>query len=420
MPEIKNKILRGDKVIWRVYFLFIFISIVEVFSAMGKEIAGGSFLPFFLRHFVWLVFGFIACFIVHRYDYRKITRWLKFLLIVSIVLVFVPYLQAAFSHSSLSTARWIKINLGFYLLQFQPSEIAKYITIFYTCMLMANNQERIEDKKVFYSLVIPLILVCLIVFWSNFSTSVLIFITCFILMRIGGVRKKYLYLLLLVGVGIVGLALLLAVISPEIASKIGRLGTVLSRIKGATITDIGVLNQSNQSLTAIATGGLLGRGIGNSIQSRFLDEAHNDFIFSIILEEGGIWLGGIVILLYITLLYRMMKITRNAKGYFAAMSCWGMGVVITLQAVTNMSVAVGLIPVTGQTLPFISYGGTSFVIASAFLGMIINISETVEQTENKPKEKKVEQIDNDTNDNIVQDTETLPEQDKEVSNESNN
>ncbi len=420
MSNAKNKILRGDRVIWRVYFLFIFISIVEVFSAMGKEIAGGNFLAFFLKHFIWLALGFIFCFISHRIDYRKITRILRFLLIISIVFVCVPYLQAAFGHYSLSTARWIKLNLGFYILQFQPSELAKYITIFYTCMIMANNQDRIEDKKVFYSLVIPLILVCLIVFWSNFSTSVLIFITCFILMRIGGVKRKYLYLLLLVGAVLVGLALLLAVIFPEIASKIGRLGTVLSRIRGATITDIGVLNQSNQSLTAIATGGLLGRGIGNSIQSRFLDEAHNDFIFSIILEEGGIWLGGLVILLYIILLYRMMKITRNTKGYFAAMACWGMGVVITLQAITNMSVAVGLIPVTGQTLPFISYGGTSFVIASIFLGMIINISETAEQEENKPKEIKVEQNNEEIKDNIVQDIDNPITKEKEVSNESNN
>ncbi|MGP1514675.1 MAG: FtsW/RodA/SpoVE family cell cycle protein [Bacteroidales bacterium] len=381
MSNVKTKILKGDKVIWTVYFFFIIISITEVFSAMGKEVAGGSFLPLILRHIVWLFIGVICCFIFHRIDYRKITSILKVLLFVSIILVCVPYLQATFNHLPLSTARWIRLNLFFYNLQFQPSEMVKYTIIFYMCMIMANNQEKIKDKTIFYSLIIPLSIVCGIVFWSNFSTCGLIFITCFILMRIGGVNKKYLYVMLCCLIALLGLLLLIASFSDEFASKIGRLATVLSRTQSHSNTDYTILNQSNQSLTAIATGGLFGRGIGNSIQSRFLDEAHNDFIFSIILEEGGILLGLVVIFLYIILLYRLMRITRNTHGYFAAMACLGFGIAITMQAIVNMCVAVDLIPVTGQTLPFISYGGTSFVIASIFLGIVINMSKTIENKE---------------------------------------
>lgn len=344
---------------------------------MGKEIGGGSFLPLLLRHIIWLIIGFVCCFLFHRTDYRKITKILKVLLWFSIILTCVPYLQALFNHTTVSMARWIRINLGFYNLQFQPSEIAKYVTLFYICMIMANNQDHIEDKKVFYSLMIPLFIVCGIVFWSNFSTSVLIFITSFILMRIGGVRKKYLYTMLLCLVVFIGILLTIARYSPEFASKIGRLGTILARTEGHTRIDYRALTQTNLSLTAIATSGLIGRGIGNSIQSRFLDEAHNDFIFSIILEEGGILLGGFIILLYIILLYRMFKTARNIDGYFGSMACLSMGIIITLQTLINMSVAVGLIPVTGQTLPFISYGGTSFVFASIFLGITLNITKKV-------------------------------------------
>ncbi|MBR1774054.1 MAG: FtsW/RodA/SpoVE family cell cycle protein [Bacteroidales bacterium] len=375
-----SSLLRGDKIMWSVYFLFIIISIVEVFSAMGKEVVNNNFLPLLLRHTIFLLIGFICCYIFHRTDYRKITRWLTFLLYLSIALTCVPYLMAALNSETLSTARWIRLHLPFLNLQFQPSEIAKYAVLLYICSVMAANQERIETKEIFFKALFPLLLVCMTVFWSNFSTTVLIFVTGFLIMRIGGINKRYLYLTLLILVGLLGMLLLIAKLNPEFASKIGRLATIVSRTEGHTSADYSEITQANQALTAVATGGLLGRGIGNSIQSRFLEEGHNDFIFSIILEEGGIWLGGLIIFLYVILLYRMFKAARNIDGYFGSMACLAIGILITLQTLINMSVAVGLIPVTGQTLPFISYGGTSFIFASIFLGMIINITISSEQS----------------------------------------
>ena len=211
-------------------------------------------------------------------------------------------------------------------------------------------------------------------------------------MYIGGVNKKYLFTTLLVLIIGLGFMILLAYIVPEVANKIGRLSTIIGRAEGYSTSDFTQITQRNQALIAVATGGILGVGIGNSVQSRFLDEGHNDFIFSIILEEGGIWLGIIIIMLYIILLYRMFKTAKTISGSFGALCSCAMGIVITLQAVINMSVAVGLIPVTGQTLPFISYGGTSFVFASIFLGIIINISYNAEVMSN-------ENIDNYESDN---------------------
>ena len=382
MTVAKNKILGGDKIIWIVYILFIFISIVEVFASMGRKVGGASFVPTLGFHCLWLFIGFVCCFIMHKIDYRNVTKWLKVLLIISIVLTCVPYIVAHFSNEGLSTARWIRLDFGFYKLQFQPSEIAKYIIIFYLCSIMASKQAQIATKEVFWSCMIPLGIVCGIVFWSNFSTSLLIFVTSFLLMRIGGVNKKYLYLTILILGSIIGILLLIAYYAPEFVEKIGRIGTAAGRITGKANTDYTQITQPNQALIAVATGGLLGVGIGHSTQSWFLKEGHNDFIFSIILEEGGMWLGGFIILLYIILLYRMFRIARNIDGYFGAMACLGLGIVITLQALINMSVAVGLIPVTGQTLPFISYGGTSFVFASVFLGLILNISKKMEKIQN--------------------------------------
>ena len=404
MKIVRSKILQGDKIIWSVYILFIFISIVEVFSSMGKEVASGSFVPMLRRHCLWLLIGFICCFIAHKSDYRKLSKYLNILLGVSLTLICIPYFAALVKNEPLSLARWIKIPFPLMNLQFQPSEIAKYVIIFYISSVMASNQLKIDSKEIFWRLMIPLGLVCGIVFWSNFSTTVLIFATCFLLMRIGGVNRKYLYLTLAVLIVVFGLMLLMAYLSPDVAHRVGRLGTIVSRTEGHSATDISQITQSNQALMAVATGGLLGRGIGNSIQSSFLEEGHNDFIFSIILEEGGIWLGGFIILLYIILLYRMFKTAKSVNGYFGAMACCGMGIVITLQALINMSVAVGLIPVTGQTLPFISYGGTSFVFASIFLGVVINISKRAE--EGTEKEENLQEITPEENDTAFEENKT--------------
>lgn len=380
MARIKGKILRGDAGIWTFYIALIFISAVEVLSAMGKLIGQGSYWPLFIRHYAWLAVGFAACWIFHTIDYRKITRYLKLLLIVSIVLVILPYFVALINHQSISVARWIRIPMGLLTFQFQPSEITKYITIFYIACGMASNQDKIKSKEVFWSLMLPLLLVCGLIFISNFSTTILIFVTCFILMWLGRVNGKYLTLTAVVLVAGLALLLLIAYVNSDVAG-FGRLGTVISRLSGRMDNDFTEINQINQALIAVSTGGLAGSGIGQSVQSRFLEEGHNDFIFSIILEEGGLWLGGFVILFYIVLIYRMFMVARRAQGYFGLFACLGFAIVMALQTLINMGVAVGLLPVTGQTLPFISYGGTSFLFASICLGIVLNISRTADTTE---------------------------------------
>ena len=389
MKIIKSKILQGDKIIWSVYILFIFISIVEVFSSMSKMVidtSDGSYMPMLVKHCMLLLTGFICCFVVHKTDYTKLSRYMNILLVFSVGLLFATLISAKISGNT-SAARWISIP---YVGQFQPSEIAKYVIIFYLSSLMASHQQDIDSKEVYWRMMIPLGIVCLLIFFENFSTAVLIFVTCFVLMFIGGVNRKLWLYTLLVLVGVILLAVLTARTAPQVLSMLPRGGTWVARLQNFGDDDYTQITQRNLALMAVSTGGLAGRGIGNTIQARFLDEGHNDFIFSIILEEGGIWFGTVIVLLYIILLYRMLKTARNASGYFGSLACIGMGLVITLQAFINMAVAVGMAPVTGQTLPFISYGGTSFVFASIFLGVIINISKKSGE-DNREEEVKTEE-----------------------------
>ncbi len=206
--------------------------------------------------------------------------------------------------------------------------------------------------------------------------------------------------------------------SPE---TLERSETWVNRVEGFIYNDPDDNTQGNNATMAIATGGLIGRGIGNTTQGRFLSESHNDFIFAIILEEGGVLYGIVIMLLYFILFYRSVKIANNARGLFGRYTAIGIGLVFSLQAVINMAVATTLIPVTGQTLPFISYGGTSFVISSAALGIMLNISAESKKYENKKKlEQAIAERDEEGFEEGVAIAENNIDDSKTEENESNN
>ena len=192
----------------------------------------------------------------------------------------------------------------------------------------------------------------------------------------------------------VGLFLCLSVlglykVNPDILE---RSGTWYSRVNLWLNSDREEITQPNTATMAIATGGLLGKGIGNTTQGRFLSESHNDFIFAIILEEGGIIFGIVVAGLFFVLFYRSLKISRNARGLFGRYASVGIGFMIVFQALVNMMVATGLLPVTGQTLPFISYGGTSLLVSSAALGIMLNISVESAKSQDGETERRSEEM----------------------------
>lgn len=360
--------LKGDKVIWMIFLLFVAISILEVYSTLGKEVFDNHKSPtsMFGKHIFLLLLGTVVLYLTHNIKYKFFSRFSKIGLYVSIALLTVTLLIGTIGGKA--AARWIAIP---FVGQFQPSEIVKIILIVYIARLLALYQDNIKSKEVFKKLIIPIIIVCLLIFPENFSTAAILFAVCFIMMFIGRVSLKYLSILPIILFGFLFIVFIVNAINPDL---IDRFMTWSNRISDWYYVDLDAITQPNLARMAISTGGFFGKFLGNTEQARFLSESHNDFIFAIIIEEGGMIFGVILMALYMILLYRGIIIARRSKGYFGAFCSIGLIVMIVFQAMINMFVATSLTPVTGQTLPFISYGGTSFLFSCVALGIVLSIS----------------------------------------------
>ncbi len=375
MKERFVKYFKGDTAIWLIIIILSIISMLTVYSATGTlayKKMGGNTSYFLVRHLAFLVFGMGITFVVHNISYKFYFSLSKILLIISIPLL----AFTLFNGLSLNEAsRWITIpGTG---LSFQTSDFAKFALIMYVSRLLAANQENIADFK---AVVRPVLFwtgaVCLLILPANFSTAAMMFIICIILLFIGRARLKH--LLAICAICLVGLAIFISVI--WFFPQYGRLGTWKSRIEsfiGISQNTADDNYQANQSKIAIVNGGLFGKGPGNSIQRNFLPHPYSDFIYSIIVEEYGLIGGFVVLLLYLFLLYRVGIIVRKSERTFPAFLSIGLAFSLVFQALINMGVAVNIFPVTGQTLPFVSMGGTSIIFSSIALGIILSVSRSV-------------------------------------------
>ncbi|HHT04207.1 MAG TPA: FtsW/RodA/SpoVE family cell cycle protein [Bacteroidales bacterium] len=361
--------IKGDKIIWMVFLLLMAISCLEVYSTLGKTVyekQGGTPIGMFTKHLFILFLGTCVLYAVHHIKYTYFSRFAKMGLLFSFGILIVTLLIGSLGDKA--AARWLTIPL---IGQFQPSEIVKIVLIVYVARGLALYQDKIKTWDVFKKLILVIGGICILIFPENFSTAAILFVICFLMMFIGRINLKYLgMILLIVLIGMVSVFTVLQT-KPDLLS---RGGTWVNRIEEFRNPDKTAITQSNQSQMAIATGGFFGKFVGNTTQARFLSESHNDFIFAIIIEEGGVLLGIVVIALYLILLYRGIQVARRSKGYFGAFCAIGLTIMIVFQALINMFVATGLAPVTGQTLPFISYGGTSFLFSCIALGIVLSIS----------------------------------------------
>lgn len=370
--------IKGDKIIWMVFLLLIAISCLEVYSTIGKTVyekQGGTPMGMFSKHLFILFLGTCVMYAVHHIKYTYFSRFAKMGIIISFALLSVTLLLGSLGGKS--AARWVLIPL---IGQFQPSEIVKIILIVYVARVLALYQDKIKSLDVFKKLMMVIGGICILIFPENFSTAAILFGICFLMMFIGRINLKYLGLIVLVGV--IGIVSIFSVLQSK-PDLLSRGGTWVNRIEEFRNPDKTAITQSNQAQMAIATGGFFGKFVGNTTQARFLSESHNDFIFAIIIEEGGVILGLVIIILYLILLYRGIQVARRSKGYFGAFCAIGLTIMIVFQALINMFVATGITPVTGQTLPFISYGGTSFLFSCIALGIVLSISAEA----NKDQEK---------------------------------
>jgi cell division protein FtsW len=384
MKKRLQKYLGGDRVIWIVVLILSIYSLLSVYSSSGILVfrnPGTSPAHFIAKHAVFLIAGLIMIYIVHRIPYRYFSKLSQIFLIIAIPLLVVTLI---FGEDINRASRWLEIPLiG---MSFQPSDFAKLALIMYVARVLSQEQDNIQDfYRAFLPIIIPVGIVCLLIMPENLSTSLILFATCVILMFTGRIRTRYLVVLFLAGTLILGSYVTIVILT----EKEGRVGTWENRVIGFLDKDTENY-QVEQAKIAIASGGLFGKFPGNSTQRNFLPHPYSDFIYAVIIEEYGLLLGGIpILLLYLILLYRAGVMLRKSTRAFPAFLAVGLTVGLVLQAMIHMAVAVNLLPVTGQPLPMISMGGTSMMFTCISLGMILSVSKGLtEQGEDEEQEQE--------------------------------
>ena len=410
-----NKKLRGDRVIWIVAVLLGIISVIVVYSAtsaLAVSKYSGNTGKVLMKHVGMLLFGFVMMIGASRINYKHYAKIALLLMIPCLALL---VYTLVFGRNINDASR--SINVGGF--SFQPSEMAKIILITYLArqlVMMGDSMYRFKDFLL--KLALPILVTAALIFSENLSTAVILVAVCIVLLFIG--RVKFLHILALVGLCVAGMgmyllfdavktsnnkhtkkehteALTIGAANGDVKEKQNRIQTWSNRIKsmGEDKESIDPFDDKHMQRTyaniAVASGSLFGKGPGKSEQRNFLPHPYSDFIYAIIIEEYGL-LGGIVVLmLYIFLFTRVIRIIGKRPLTFGGLMAFGLGFLIILQAMVNMGVSIGLLPVTGQPLPFVSMGGTSLMATGLILGMILSVTRSMEEEE-MTKEQEIEAI----------------------------
>lgn len=368
--------LKGDKVIWAVVFMLSVVSVLSVYSSTGLLAyleQGGNTEYYLLKHLAIMLLGWGLIYISHLVKYTYYSRLSTLALYTAIPLL---VLTMIIGTSRNEAARWLSIPI--INIDFQTSDFAKLALIMYVARMLSRKQEQIKDfKSAFVPIMLPIIIVCGLIMPSNLSTAMILFATCLALMFVGRMNLKYIGSL--IAIGLVGLTLIVVILANS--GDGGRVGTWKNR----ALTFVGMKEnpdltfQSDQAKIAVATGGVFGKLPGNSTQRNILPQAYSDFIYAIIIEEYGMIGGVFILLLYLILLYRGLRIATKCEKTFGALLGLGVSFILVFQAIIHMAITVGLFPVTGQPLPMVSMGGTSLWFTSIAIGIMLSISRTTEK-----------------------------------------
>ena len=368
--------IRGDKVIWAVVILLSVFSLLTVYSSTGTlayKYQSGNTEYYMLKHLIILLFGFLIMYLTHLIKFTYFSRIFQIALYIAVPLL----VLTLFVGLDLNEAKRV-LPLPFHL-TFQTSDLAKLTLIMYLARLLSKKQDRIKDfKSAFVPMMIPVLIICGLILPANFSTAAMLFATSLVIMFIGRVSLKYIFSLIGIGVVSFTLLLLLASVYPDLLPRANTWGARLTAFTDKDNIDSDKNYQVEQAKIAIASGGVLGKFPGNSTQRNFLPHPYSDFIFAIFVEEYGLLGGAFLVLLYLILLFRVVRIVTKIPRNFGAFMTMGVGFSLVFQAMINMAVAVNLIPVTGQPLPLISMGGTSIWFTSIALGIILSVSKEID------------------------------------------
>ena len=370
---LKNINLKGDKVIWGVIISLSLFSVLLVYSTAGWE--------YLFSHLIKLSVGLFFLYQVHKIKFKYFAKIGVLGFVISIILLLLVFVIGVTVNGA---SRWLSIA-G---VQFQPSDIAKLSILLFMARQLSKYRHEIKDFKFLFLYVLaPLIVICSLILPNNFSTSALIFLNGLVLMFVAKVNIKY--IASIIGLGIFGALFIygIAKLSPELSNKImPRSATWVSRVDSYFNTkEVKKLDQDyqqQQALVAIYNGGFSGVGPGKSTQRNILPYSSSDFIFAIMVEEYGLLIGAIFpMLLYLILFYRALRISTKIASVFGGLICVGLMFSLVFQAFVNMLVSVGVLPVTGQTLPLISMGGTSILFTCITLGIVLSVSNDTSDRE---------------------------------------
>lgn len=377
--------LKGDRAIWALVAILAIFSFMPVYSASTNlvyVVGNGSTMGHLVKHAVLLLMGFSIMFGVHKIPYRYFAGGAVLMYPVVIVLLIYTLFQGT-TIGGANASRWIRLPiLG---VGFQTSTLASIVLLVFVARYISLNKDKtIVFKESFFQLWLPIGLALALILPANFSTTAIMFFLILILVFLGGYPLKYISYI--VGFGIVGLGLFILTVKafPHLSNRVS---TWEKRIENFSNSDNKEGYQVEKAKIAIATGGVTGRGPGKSVQKNFLPQSSSDFIYAIIIEEYGLIGGFVVLFLYFMLLMRILVTAKKAGTVFGTMLVVSIGIPIIFQAMVNMAVATNIFPVTGQTLPLISSGGTSIWMTCFGLGIILSVSSANEVTEEQLEEE---------------------------------
>jgi cell division protein FtsW len=360
--------LRGDRYIWLIAGLLMLASTLLVYSATGSlaHRQRNSDTEYFLfRHIGISGLGLILMFAVHHIPYKYFGRIAQFGWIPAILLLLYTLMKGTELNDA---SRWVEIPLlG---VSFQSSEWARFAIVLFLARFLSRHQDEIDQwKAIFLPLILPVGLTFLLIAPDNLSSAALFLLVVLLMLGVGSVRFKHLFVLIFGCAFFISTFVAITYHFDWFRSK-----TWVSRIETFLSSDLSTEpEQITHARIAIVTGGLLGKGPGKSTQRNFLPQAYNDFIYATLLEEYGIVGGAVICILYLGLLFRVLRAIHRSDNLFGSLMAAGLTMMLTVQALANMAVAVGLVPVTGQSLPLVSWGGTSVLFTCISLGIILSV-----------------------------------------------
>lgn len=370
--------IKGDRLIWAIVALLAIFSFLPVYSAASNlaNIGGSGAFSFLIKHLVHLILGFALIYGIHKVPYRYF-RGISMLMIPVVVVLLIITMFQGTTIAGANASRWIRIPVVG--MSFQTSTLASVVLMVYVARYLSKiHGQQVSFKETVIFLWAPVFFILILILPANFSTTAIIFTMVMMLAFIGGYPLKY--LAVIIGSGIISLVMFILVAKAFPEAMPNRVDTWMSRIESfSNGADTDADYQIEKAKIAIASGGISGVGPGKSVQKNFLPQSSSDFIFAIIIEEYGLIGGVCLLILYSWFLFRIVIVSQKSDTLFGKLLVLGVGLPIVFQALINMAVAVELFPVTGQTLPLISSGGTSIWMTCLSIGIILSVSAKREE-----------------------------------------